>query len=116
MADLLEKQRLSYNDLLKTLEIPADAPTTKTCMCCGQQMHMVKVNPYFAYFIHLPEDQAGCAEKNPTGTKLPLLWSNKLIIRKQLERYYEQVTGKKPAEPKPFINEVEVKPNEQTPH
>ena len=112
----MEKQRLSYSNLLKTLEVPEDAPQTKTCLCCGQQMHMIKVNPYFVYFIHTPEEQAACAEKNPTDLKLPLIWSNKLIIRKQPERYYEQVTGKKPAEPKPFINEVEVKPNEQTPH
>ena len=112
----MKKQRLSYSELLKTLEVPDDAPTTKTCMCCSQQMHMVKVNPYFVYFIHTPEEQDICAEKNPTGTKLPLLWSNKLIIRKKLEDYYEQVTGKKPAENKPFVNDVEVKPDEQTPH
>jgi hypothetical protein len=106
----LEKQRLSYSDLLKTLEVPADAPKTKTCMCCGQQMHMVQVNPYFVYFVHNVDEQEKCASKNPTGAKLPVIWSNKLIIRKKLEGYFELVTGKKPTEPKPFENEVEVKP------
>ena len=114
------KKRLSYRALLKTLEIPVDAPTTKTCMNCGQPMHMVKVNKQFAYFIHTQQEQALCAEKNPTGNKLPLIWSNKILIRKQLEKYYEQVTGIKPQNAR-WQNDLEakqneVKPNEQTPH
>ena len=104
----MEDKRQPYSEVLKSLEIPEDAPATKTCLCCGQPMHIVKVNQYFAYFIHTKEEQSACAEKNPTGLKLPMLWSNKLVIRKQLENYYEKVTGKKPEQPK-FQNEVEVK-------
>ena len=111
----MEDKRLSYSDLLKTLEVPEDAPTTKTCMCCGQPMHMVKVNPYFVYFIHTPEESAACAEKNPTGVKLPMIWSNKILIRKQLEKYYEKVTGKKVLAPQ-YQNELEMKPDVETPH
>ena len=102
----METKRKSYSEVLKTLEVPADAPTSKVCLCCGQQMHIIRVNPYFVYFIHTPTEAVACAEKNPTGTKLPMIWSNKLIIRKQLEKYYEEITGKKP-ESQQFKNMIE---------
>lgn len=78
-------------------------------------MHMVKVNPYFVYFIHTPEEAGLCAEKNPTGLKLPMIWCNKILIRKQLENYYEKVTGKKVSTPQ-YQNELEEKPIVETPH
>jgi hypothetical protein len=111
----LEEKRVSYSELLKRLEIPEDAPETRVCMSCGQPMHIIRVNKYFVYFIHAPDEQQACAEKNPTGIKLPLIWSNKLLIRKQLEKYYEEVTGLKPKNT-PFNNDLEVKQNVKTPH
>ena len=111
---ILEDKRLSYRKLLKRLEVPEDAPQTRICANCGQPMQMVKVNKYFVYFIHSSEQQAMCAEKNPTGLKLPLLWSNKLMIRRQLDKYYEEVTGH-PVDNKIFDNGLEVKQSE-TPH
>ena len=91
-----QKTRISYADLLKRLEIPEDAPETKRCTNCGQNMHLVKVNKWFAFMIHRPEEQARCAEANPANPGTPLIWSNKDYLLGILDRYYEEVTGMKP--------------------
>jgi hypothetical protein len=92
---ILEQQnkRIAYEDLLKRLEIPEDAPTTKKCASCGQDMHMVKMNRYVTFMVHSPEQQPICAASNPTGVNSPLIWCNKHLIRNKLDAYYEEVTG-----------------------
>jgi hypothetical protein len=86
-------KRVSYTELLSRLELH-DIPESKRCAGCGQNMHPIQLNKYIVFFIHSPDQYAACVKANPTGNNTPLIWCNKHMIRKQLDVYYKEVTGK----------------------
>jgi hypothetical protein len=102
LAEKTRDKRISYQDLLKRLEIPEGTRTAKRCLCCGQDMHMVKVNKYVAFMVHTPEQQATCAASNPHNAGVPFIFSNKDYLLKILDVYYFEVTGCKPNHDSPY--------------
>lgn len=73
--------------MLDALKLPEDTPAVRKCSSCGQPMYIVKVNPYFAFWVHKPEDQQACGDCNPHIKGVPLIRTS--------QPYFERVMNSK---------------------
>jgi hypothetical protein len=83
----------AFTENIQPYLLPSDVVEGGPCRLCGKPMHLVKVNPLIAFYIHDPIDIAGCAALNQACLGHPLIVQNNhffSVLKTALENQEKQ--------------------------
>lgn len=87
--------KMTYEQVLRKLEVPVDTDKVKTCKFCGGLLHMVKINRLTNFWVH--KDTASvekCASKNTLHPGHPIIVQN-IDYYKKMADVWNMVVGER---------------------
>lgn len=88
-------KRKTYAEILEQIAIPENTPETITCRLCGEPMHLLKINPYVAFWIHKKQSIIKCGQANDLHPGRPMIAQNMKFYKGIIDVWNELIEDRK---------------------
>ena len=102
----MAKQKITYEQVLEKLSLPADTDKVRVCKFCGELLHLVVVNRFTAFWVHRGSSVTKCCEANTFAPGHPMIVQNLNFYRQMTEIWNEMMMKPEKLNKKGEKNEI----------